>query len=276
MTTSALRHRAVHSARGVDARYEHVPLVTHDYEAFDAYRARHGVDKSVTPPDDKDALVEQQRELLVARAREKFDVSRPAHQQALVMLWSEANPELPFPDGRSSAKWGELGFQSNDPCSDLRGAGYLGLLQLTQFLISTGPSFRREVGSDFPLALASLSCTAMLSRYLGLDSTLIFPGWDTHHARPEVIRSFLLLQAEGAGAHDVLMLLHARLLRHLAWTWGRMQGPTTTIMDFHLALRSTYTHLHRALSATPTPWRLGVVTSMLERGRQRRRRRRRR
>jgi len=105
----------------------------------------------------------------------------------------------------------------------------------------------------------------MLCRYLGLNRTLIFPGCDASEGDPALVRRFVLLQAQDAHGHDVLQVLHVRLVRHLAWTWSQMQGPETTIMQFGEALRATYRHLHRALNSAPKPWRLVSVTTAVER-----------
>lgn len=255
MTT--LRHR--HSVHGIDA-YEFDPLVR-NCSNYEAPVGHDYADDATTTG----TMLEQTRAALAVRAAEAFDVGRPSHLQALVTLWSEAFPNTPFPEARHSHKWAALGFQQVDPVSDLRGAGYLGLLHLTQFMRANGPSFLTEnAANGFPLALASMSCTAMLCRYFGLSSTLIFPGCDMHHASQDVIRSFLQLQAHHTGGHDVLQIFHVRLVRYLAWKWAEMQGPATTIMDFNLALRATYTHLHKTLGAVPRPWQLGTATSMLE------------
>lgn len=122
--------------------------------------------------------------------------------------------------------------------------------------------FLAEQPPEFPMALASFSCTAMLCKYLQLDSSLIFPGCSTHYALPEVLSCFYRLHAQQPG-QDVLQVLHSHLLQHLARTWEQMQTPTTTIMDFHLALRSTYTHLHRVLSMTPRPWQLPTIATSI-------------
>jgi len=204
---------------------------------------------------------------LASRAHEKFDTTRSEHLQTLANLSLLAFPGVPFEV--RSPRWRELGFQSEDPATDLRGAGYLGLLHFTHLLAETGPSFRRSNVSDtFPLALASLSCTAMLCRYFGLSKTLIFPGSDAPQARDDVVRSFLLLQAKGAGGHDVLQVLHSRLLRHVARIWSCMlaslSDPEMAIMHFNEALRLAYCHLRYSLNAIPCPWTLPSVATALE------------
>lgn len=207
----------------------------------------------------EEQMAEAKRTELTELAHATFDVCRPDHAQQLVDLWS-----LAFPcDEQRSERWSELGFQGKDPASDLRGAGLLSLRHLNSFLSTVGMSFVREHRRhNFPLALASFSCTAMLCRYLGLNESILFPGCAEHRASRDVQAQFFRL-AQHPGS-DLLQLMHSRLLQHLASTWATMQSPTSTIMEFPRALRSTYSHLHRALSATPCPWQLSGVIDALQ------------
>lgn len=205
-------------------------------------------------------MVETKRAELADLAHATFDVSR--HEQLLVDLWSLAFPSELYE--RSSERWSEIGFQGRDPTSDLRGAGLLSLRHLRSFVETVGMSFVREQNRNgFPVALASFSCTAMLCRYFQLNESIAFPGASEHRATCDVQTQFLRL-AQQTGA-DLLQQMHSRLLQRLASTWAETQTPTTTIMDFPPVLRVTYSHLHRALSATPRPWQLSGVVDALQR-----------
>jgi len=202
------------------------------------------------------------RETLVRQAQETFDKQ---HEQVLCDLWSLAFPTDLY-EG-VSAQWRKLGFQSDDPTRDLRGAGCLGLRQLHAFFATVGSSFNKDhAHTGFPLALASLSVTAMLCRYLELNRTLIISGCsEPPIASDAVKRSFFELSARSSGGHDVLQRMHCRLLIHLAHRWAAMKTPETTIMNFPAALRATYIHLHRALTILPCPWTLSGMLSSLDR-----------
>lgn len=238
--------------------YESAPLVG-EYESFDDYEER-------TEEWARHMAFEEVRVALVARAHEAFDVSQPAHAHAVEALWTQAFPGEAFPANRCSPRWRELGFQGDDPVRDLRGAGVISLLHLTRFMAAAGKGYRAELGDwtgDFPLALASFSCSAMLCRYLGLNRTLIVPGMEVREAPPAVVHSLLLLEI--SGGNGVMETLHGCLLRHLAWRWQQMPLSEAKIMSFNDALRATSLHLHQALNATPQPWQMDKLTATMER-----------
>jgi len=202
---------------------------------------------------------------LALESQVNFDIG--AHEQLLVDLWSVAFPTDLYE--RTCTKWHALGFQGDDPVRDLRGAGHLALRHLKTFAATVGlRSFLAERASSFPLALASFTVTAMLCRYFRLNPTLIFPGCADHSATDPVQRHFLELHAQHAATSgvDVLQWLHARLLLQLARKWDEMQTASTTIMEFHLALRWTYAHLHRALTITPRPWTISSMSESIDAG----------
>lgn len=61
--------------------------------------------------------------------------------------------------------------------------------------------------------------------------------------------------------------MHARLLLHLATMWSdmRQKSAAMTVMDFPVALKSTYRHLHAAVCATAQPWHISALMTTLER-----------
>ncbi|XP_046390822.1 ELMO domain-containing protein 2 [Ischnura elegans] len=61
-----------------------------------------------------------------------YDSSNPDHEEKLLLLWSLLKPEEPL-DGRISKQWQDIGFQGDDPATDFRGMGMLGLENLLYF-----------------------------------------------------------------------------------------------------------------------------------------------
>uniref|UniRef100_A0A3Q2R1Z4 ELMO/CED-12 domain containing 1 n=1 Tax=Fundulus heteroclitus TaxID=8078 RepID=A0A3Q2R1Z4_FUNHE len=64
--------------------------------------------------------------------REPYDCENAEHESMLMKLWKELRPDTPL-TGRISKQWCEIGFQGNDPKTDFRGMGLLGLQNLLYF-----------------------------------------------------------------------------------------------------------------------------------------------
>ncbi|XP_070305829.1 ELMO domain-containing protein 1-like [Salvelinus sp. IW2-2015] len=61
--------------------------------------------------------------------REPYDFENPDHEEMLMKLWKTLRPDSSL-TGRISKQWCEIGFQGNDPKTDFRGMGLLGLHNL--------------------------------------------------------------------------------------------------------------------------------------------------
>lgn len=61
-----------------------------------------------------------------------YDSQNSEHERKLVQLWEVLNPSYPL-SGRISKQWTEIGFQGDDPMTDFRGMGILGLENLLYF-----------------------------------------------------------------------------------------------------------------------------------------------
>ena len=179
-----------------------------------------------------------------------FDPSCSEHVGALYSIWSESFPELPFE--ATSERWKDLGFQGVDPRTDLRGCGITGLVHLERALLSQraaleealcGPVTSPESSplSAFPLAIASINCTAMILSYLHIAPKLAMsfaPGAARVGASHSTLHGFLSLgmipeevedsdvDAEARARVDrlerSLEVMHARLLLRLASLWRQM------------------------------------------------------
>lgn len=97
-----------------------------------------------------------------------FSYEQAQHEQLLDRLWFAAFPNrIDFFEDWSERNWGDLGFQKkNDPASDLRGLGILGLFQLVYFF-ETRPVESRQAlriasldNTYFPFAATALSIGA--------------------------------------------------------------------------------------------------------------------
>ena len=187
-----------------------------------------------------------------------------------------------------------LGFQGSDPLTDLRAAGVTGLRHLLNYLQDGERGARRlhpssaissailsTISSDqppplvdpddaaaFPLALASINCTALLHGHLSLYTSVNVFGSHATTGRSNAAsnaagRATLDAPAAGAPAPEmqrllrlaaanrqVLPELHARWLAHLEALWGERRTATSTIMDFTPVLHEAFEHMTAALRDT--------------------------
>ncbi|PAA55028.1 hypothetical protein BOX15_Mlig027399g1 [Macrostomum lignano] len=93
------------------------------------------------------------------------------HEAKLAKLWTALCPGQPL-SGRICKQWGDIGFQGDDPQTDFRGMGMLGLEQLL-FLASRYPSQAAAVLSQsqhpvsgFPFAVAGINIGHLVWRLL--------------------------------------------------------------------------------------------------------------
>lgn len=69
--------------------------------------------------------VEEQR-------KEAFDSENEEHEKMLLKLWDLLMPSIEL-ESRITKQWGNIGFQGDDPKTDFRGMGMLGLVNLVFF-----------------------------------------------------------------------------------------------------------------------------------------------
>lgn len=63
---------------------------------------------------------------------EQYDSENESHEQKLIALWTHLKPEVKL-DSRITKQWQDIGFQGDDPATDFRGMGVLGLENLLYF-----------------------------------------------------------------------------------------------------------------------------------------------
>uniref|UniRef100_A0A3B5A964 ELMO domain containing 2 n=1 Tax=Stegastes partitus TaxID=144197 RepID=A0A3B5A964_9TELE len=64
--------------------------------------------------------------------KEVFSSDNPEHEAMLLKLWDLLMPSVKL-DSRITKQWGDIGFQGDDPKTDFRGMGLLGLINLVFF-----------------------------------------------------------------------------------------------------------------------------------------------
>ena len=71
-------------------------------------------------------------EELTFLSKMNYDSHNPEHEEKLLKLWTLLSPDAPL-TSRVSHQWKDIGFQGNDPKTDFRGMGILGLDNLIFF-----------------------------------------------------------------------------------------------------------------------------------------------
>ena len=188
------------------------------------------------------------------------------------------------PFARFSHRWETvLGFQTDDPVRDLRGARALGLKQLVHFCTgSSGANLEivKKSRTSFPLAVASLNVTLVLTSHLGLLSTPAGGAGATPQCSEETLRNFLrlhnALSADGHQAGDdststALDLMHEQCLRWLLDRWEKLEMPSGTphglrLMQFPRLLDALREHVQCTLASVSAPWSIGSVLVALRQG----------
>lgn len=64
--------------------------------------------------------------------KEVFSSDKPEHEALLLKLWDMLMPNVKL-ESRITKQWGDIGFQGDDPKTDFRGMGLLGLINLVFF-----------------------------------------------------------------------------------------------------------------------------------------------
>jgi len=187
---------------------------------------------------------------------------KATHEPLLRQLWQSAFPALPFE--RVSSRWEELGFQSDDPVTDLRGVGLTGLMHLAHFCSTNGNlEIVRGSHSAFPLATASLNVTHILCAHLGLLASPAGGAGKVELCSKDVQHNFIRLHAatstdgEPGVGPSFLDLMHEQLLRWLFDRWVELDSstpPGPRLMQMPRLLCMLRDHLRGTLSAASTPW----------------------
>jgi len=107
-----------------------------------------------------------ERDALVAVARTKLCEEDVTHLRVLQTVWRRlAGTDAPL---RVGSHWQRIGFQGDDPATDLRGVGLLGLLHLLALAerapaaLNAGLAASQHAVRHFPFAVSSINFTKMI------------------------------------------------------------------------------------------------------------------
>lgn len=146
-----------------------------------------------------------------------------------------------------SPLWTRLGFQGDDPTTDFRGAGVMGLSHLVALLSSgkwppvTESAWEEVALAGFPLAVASINVTGFLQSYFGVNPRVASPVHQRHRCTERAL--FEVLSRGGFGP---LQSLHSDLVCHVYRIWA--EAPRSP-MDFPKVLAEACADFHATVSA---------------------------
>ena len=209
-------------------------------------------------------------ETLRVDASTPFDDGNEEHVALLQELWVAAGLGSGESFASISPVWQRLGFQGDDPMTDLRGAGLLGLRQLLHFVQSGSGSAelvgrRRRASGPYPLTSASLNVTLLLCRHLRLHPALPGGFVCTESQRLQLLR--LQLPHRVQGLAPPIDLVHEALLRVVLDRWRALGegGAASTALHFPAVLASADAHLQRTLAELAEPWSIASLVGALRR-----------
>eukprot|EP00484_Ammonia_sp_Unknown_P001733 CAMPEP_0197020942 /NCGR_PEP_ID=MMETSP1384-20130603/1811_1 /TAXON_ID=29189 /ORGANISM="Ammonia sp." /LENGTH=497 /DNA_ID=CAMNT_0042448675 /DNA_START=24 /DNA_END=1514 /DNA_ORIENTATION=+ len=117
-----------------------------------------------------DELMEE-RDDVFKIAKLKLNTKDIIHHRCLISLWMKLTNDLRACD-KTGSHWQQIGFQGNDPATDIRGAGLLGVLQLV-YLIENRPEMMSKIyllslneHQNFPLVIVSFTITGIVMQLL--------------------------------------------------------------------------------------------------------------
>jgi len=183
------------------------------------------------------------KDLREAYCNEPFDANSSQTDRFLVEIWNMAFPGELVDKADNSPRWTRLGFQSNNPRTDVR-TGLFPLLQFRYFLKNYPDKAQQLVRQaetfEYPIAITSFNLTHMIVVFFDLfGSHTVSPVSGAEQANLEQLRNFSSL-CKSAG-NVVLDELLCVLLQRLHLTWKHMKAvENANLMDFPKALRSVY------------------------------------
>jgi len=133
----------------------------------------------------------KQLRLEVERLRsESFDDANLSHETQLLELWTLLQPDRPLLK-RVTKQWQDIGFQGEDPKTDFRGMGILGLQNLIYFAKQFGTAAKHILSHShhpkfgYSFAIVGINLTHMAYKLLQ-DSALKSHLYNVTEGRPNI------------------------------------------------------------------------------------------
>ncbi|KAK9981528.1 hypothetical protein ABG768_001057 [Culter alburnus] len=123
--------------------------------------------------------------------KEVFDSENEAHETMLLKLWDLLMPSVKL-ESRITKQWGDIGFQGDDPKTDFRGMGMLGLTNLLFFSEKYTDAARQVLshanhpGLGYSYAIVGINLTEMAYSLMKSDA-LKLHFYNTVPGKPEML-----------------------------------------------------------------------------------------
>eukprot|EP01025_Chloroclados_australasicus_P004692 TRINITY_DN1121_c2_g3_i1.p1 TRINITY_DN1121_c2_g3~~TRINITY_DN1121_c2_g3_i1.p1 ORF type:complete len:305 (+),score=42.59 TRINITY_DN1121_c2_g3_i1:62-916(+) len=170
-----------------------------------------------------------------------FDPENQEHQEQLRKLWEAGFPGVEY-GGIKNPKWKEMGWQGEDPSTDFRGAGMLGLYNLLYFadnspntfmiLLNKSDGVRSEW--EYPFGAAGINVTFSLVEMFNLRNREKNPS-----------KVFLNLMLEQPDIFEEVYCIAMKILDEI-WLEAK-----ATYMDFPHILKQTKQRVQEAFDKKP-------------------------
>ena len=208
---------------------------------------------------------------LEATKKRTFDPTSKEHVSLLEQLWKSLMTDSLFP-GLQSQDWGLVGFQGNDPSTDFRGMGVLGLQQLAWFCANDTKAASSVLSVSlherryFPFSATSIVFTSLVCDLLHeqrLHHLLIATLADSALAPPAPFSSSTAPATAGvdevsaeekrqaAQLLERLHRLHAELYAEFSSLW--VERDPQSVMDFGRIFGEFKMRVHARLPPLPRP-----------------------
>lgn len=205
--------------------------------------------------------------------KRNFDQTSKEHVSLLEQLWKSLLPDNLFP-GLQSQDWGLVGFQGNDPSTDFRGMGLLGLQQLAWFAANDTKAASSVLKISlherryFPFSATSIVFTSLVCDLLHeqrLHHLLIAALADSALATSDPVTTLPSTAAAAAGGDEAsaeetrlaalllerLHRLHAELYTEFSALW--VERDPQSVMDFGRVFGEFKLRVHARLPPLPRP-----------------------
>lgn len=149
----------------------------------------------------------------------QYDQNIPFHERNLKKLWDTLFPGKPTPPGLKSEDWKTVGFQSNNPRTDFRGSGIIGLHCLNYFCSKYRNNKREMLEKEeeyFFFALYGINLCFALLRFFHFIEGNVPTMYQDFVCNDSQFKNFMIMFSKNK---EAFYELHAHLFITLEVIW---------------------------------------------------------